>query len=392
MDLIYFDNSATTKVYPEVAELCARIMTEEFGNPSSMHSAGVDAEKYMRRAAEQIAKTLHAKEKEILFTSGGTESNNLALFGGARARRRRGNHIITSAIEHPSVANTVKALKEEGFDVTVIGADALGQISLAELEAALRPDTILVSLMAVNNETGAATDLETAAKLIREASKEALFHVDAVQAYGKYDLFPGRTGIDLLSVSSHKFHGPKGAGFLYKKDGVKILPLLYGGGQQGGLRPGTDNVPGIAGMGLAAEMIYAHLAENREKLYGLKAYLRESLRALGKAEDGTPYAIVHGAEGESGAPHIVNAAFPGVGAEVLLHTLEDKGICISAGSACSTHKRAPSAVLTAMGLSKEEIASSVRFSFCEWNTKEEIDRTVGVLKECLPVLRRYRAR
>ena len=392
MDRIYFDNSATTAVYPCVKELCARIMTEDYGNPSSMHTAGVEAEQYIKTAAGQIAKTLHASPKEIIFTSGGTESNNLALFGAARARVRTGRHVITSAIEHPSVANTAKALAHEGFDLTVIGADSLGRIDLDALENALREDTVLVSLMAVNNETGAVTDLAAAGAMIRKKAPHALFHVDAVQAYGKYDLYPSRIKVDLLSASSHKFHGPKGVGFLYKADGVRILPLLYGGGQQNGLRPGTDNVPGVAGMGLAAETVYAHLDENRAKLYALKACMRQALRDLGQTPEGVPYAILHGANGEAGAPHIVNAAFPGVGAEVLLHTLEEKGICISAGSACSTHKRAPSATLSAMGLSKEEIASSVRFSFSEENTVQEIAYTASVLGECLPVLRRYRAR
>ena len=385
MKRIYFDNSATTSVYPEVREIMMRTMTEDFGNPSSMHMAGVEAEKYLKDAKKVIAKTLHAKEKEIFFTSGGTESNNWALIGAAGAMKRSGNHIVTSAAEHPSVSETMKYLEEQGFSVTYVGVDRNGMIDMEALREALTPDTILVSVMYVNNEVGAVNPPSGIRKLIDQNCPNALFHVDAVQAYGKYDIHVGRDGIDLLSVSGHKIHGPKGIGFLYKKENVRILPYIRGGGQQDGMRSGTDNVPGIAGIGKAAELSYLRLDRNRKHLYEIKEYLREQLESL----EGV---VLHGLPGEQSAPHIVNASFTGVGSEVLLHALEDYGICVSAGSACSTHKKTKSPTLTAMGCPQEELDSMIRFSFCEENTKEEIDILMDALKRMLPVLRRYRAR
>ena len=384
MNRIYFDNSATTAVFPEVREIMLRTLTEDFGNPSSMHMAGVEAEQYIKEAKRIIAKTLHAKEKEIFFTSGGTESNNWALIGAAQAMRRSGMHIVASAVEHPSVSETLKYLESQGFSVTRAAVDGNGNIDMEALSQALTPDTILVSCMYVNNEVGAVNPPEKIRALIDEKCPGALFHVDAVQAYGKYDINVRKEGIDLLSVSGHKIHGPKGIGFLYKKENVRILPYIHGGGQQEGMRSGTDNVPGIAGIGKAAELSYAHLKENREHLYDLKAYCRAQL-------EGMENVILHGLPGEESAPHIVNASFPGVGSEVLLHSLEDYGICVSAGSACSTHKRSKSPTLTAMGCSQEELDSMIRFSFCETNTKEEIDALAEALRKLLPVLRRYRA-
>ena len=385
MNRIYFDNSATTAVYPEVREIMLRTLTEDFGNPSSMHMAGVEAERYMKDARRIIAKTLHAKEKEIFFTSGGTESNNWALIGCAMAMRRSGMHIVTSVTEHPSVTETMKYLEEQGFRVTRVGVDKNGVIDKKELEEALTPDTVLVSVMYVNNEVGAVNDPAEIRKIIDRKCPGAVFHTDAVQAYGKYDIHVGRDGIDLLSASGHKIHGPKGIGFLYKKEGVRILPYIRGGGQQDGMRSGTDNVPGIAGIGKAAEISYARLADSRTHLYELTGYLREELGKL----DGV---VLHGQEGTDGAPHIVNASFIGVGSEVLLHALEEYGICVSAGSACSSHKKTKSPTLTAMGCPAEELDSMIRFSFGEDNTKEEINVLLEALRRLLPVLRRYRAR
>ena len=382
---IYFDNSATTVVYPEVKDIVCKVMTEDFGNPSSMHMAGVEAERYMREARRVIAKTLHAREKEIFFTSGGTESNNWALIGGAMAMRRAGMHIVTQKTEHPSVMETMKHLAEMGFSVTYVDVDEWGRVLPQELARALTGDTVLVSLMAVNNEVGAFNDPAVFGPLIHEKSPHALYHVDAVQAYGKYDINVGACGIDLLSVSSHKIHGPKGVGVLYKKESAKLLPYIYGGGQQDGMRSGTDNVPGIAGLGKAAEIAYRDLVKNREHLYEVTGYMRERLSSL-------PEVVLHGKPGKESAPHIVNASFPGVGSEVLLHALEDYGICVSAGSACSTHKKTKSPTLTAMGCSAAELDSMIRFSLCEMNTKEEVDVLTESLGKLLPVLRRYRAR
>ncbi|MCI1722175.1 MAG: cysteine desulfurase [Lachnospiraceae bacterium] len=384
MKEIYFDNSATTKPYPEVVKIVEKTMTEDYGNPSSMHQKGVEAEKYIRDAQKTLASILKVSEKEIYFTSGGTESNNWALIGAASANRHSGMHIITSAMEHPAVSEPLHFLEEQGFRITEIPVDSEGNFDMEAFENALTPDTILVSVMYVNNEIGALTPVEEIGKKIRSRCPAAFYHVDATQAFGHYRIYPKTMHIDMLSASAHKFHGPKGVGFLYLDERVKIRPLIFGGGQQSGMRSGTDNVPGIAGMGLAAKICYENLDAKVAHLYELKEHLREELQSL-------PGVIVHGLPGKEGAPHIVNASFTGVGSEVLLHSLEDKGIYISAGSACSTHKRSASPTLTAIRAPKAEAESSVRFSFCEENTVGEIDETIEVLKELLPVLRRYRA-
>ena len=380
---IYLDNSATTKPYPEVVEIVEKTMTDDYGNPSSLHQKGVDAEKYMKDAQKTLSSILKVKEKEIYFTSGGTESNNWALIGSAFANRHAGMHIITSAMEHPAVSEPLHFLQEQGFDVTEIPVDGEGCLDMAAFEKALTPDTILVSVMYVNNEIGALTPVAEIGKMIRRLAPQAFYHVDATQAFGHFRIYPKTLHIDMLSASAHKFHGPKGVGFLFLDERVKIRPLIFGGGQQSGMRSGTDNVPGVAGMGVAARMCYENLDAGVAHLYELKEYLRNELQSL-------PGVIVHGLPGKEGAPHIVNASFTGVGSEVLLHSLEDRGIYISAGSACSTHKRAASPTLTAIRAPKEEASSSVRFSFCEENTFEEIDEAVKALKELLPVLRRYR--
>lgn len=380
----YFDNSATTKCYDEVKDIVMKTMMEDYGNPSAMHQKGVEAEQYIKEATERIAKTLKASEKEIYFTSGGTESNNWALMGAAMANRRVGNRIITTVVEHPAVSEPVRFLEEQGFDVVRLSVDRQGVISMEELERALTPETIVVSTMFVNNEIGAVEPVEAIGKLVHEKCPKALYHVDAIQAYGKYEIYPKKMNIDLMSVSGHKIHGPKGVGFLYISEKVRINPLILGGGQQKGMRSGTDNVPGIAGLGVAAQKVYGRLEANREHLYELKRYFTEQLQSLDEV-------IIHGMPVDEGAPQIINAAFLGVGSEVLLHTLEDRGIYISAGSACSTHKRAKSPTLTAIHAPKETLDCSVRFSFAEDNTKEQIDYTMAVLREVLPVLRRYRA-
>ena len=378
----YLDNSATTRCYDSVAEIVRKTMLEDYGNPSAMHKKGVEAEQYVREAKEKIAKTLKAEPKEIYFTSGGTESNNWALIGTALANRRQGNHIITTAIEHPAVSAPASFLEEQGFTVTRLGVDETGHISLEELSQALTPETILVSIMYVNNEIGAVQPVEEAARLIHEKCPRAYFHVDAIQGYGKYRIYPKRVGIDMLSASGHKIHGPKGIGFLYVREGVKLFPYIYGGGQQRGMRSGTDNVPGAAGLGVAAEEIYRNLEEDTASMRELKLLLAEG---LGKLEG----VKLHGGAPGEDAPHILNASFLGVRSEVLLHTLEERGIYISAGSACSSHKRSGSPTLTALGLSREEMESSVRFSLAETSRREEITYTLQVLAEVLPMLRRF---
>ena len=378
----YFDNSATTRCYPEVADIVVKTMTEDFGNPSAMHLKGVEAEKYVREAAQILAKILKVNEKEIIFTSGGTESNNLALFGGADANKRSGNHIITTSVEHAAVGQPAERLEQMGYEVTIVPVDHRGVVQLEALEKALRPDTILVSTMYVNNEVGAVMPVEEIAKLVHEKSPKALYHVDAIQAFGKYRIYPKKAGIDMLSVSSHKIHGPKGVGFLYINEKARIQPQILGGGQQAGMRSGTDNVPGIAGLGVAAKMVYTDFDEKIEHMYQLKERLAEGFLKL-------PNVRLNGMEIREGAPQILSASFLGVRSEVLLHTLEEKGIYVSAGSACSSHKRKAAGTLSAMGMEAAQRESTLRFSFSEENTFEEVDYVLEVIGQVLPMLRRY---
>lgn len=382
---VYFDNSATTRCYDSVKDIVVKAMTEDFGNPSAMHLKGVEAEKYIKSSAESLARLLKVQEKEILFTSGGTESDNLALIGATFANKRSGNHIITTSVEHPAVSQPALFLQEQGFEVTYLPVDSRGVVKMDDLKAVLREDTILVSVMYVNNEVGAVMPVEEIAALVHEKSPKALFHVDAIQAFGKYRIYPKKMGIDLLSVSGHKIHGPKGVGFLYINEKAKIQPQILGGGQQGGMRSGTDNVPGIAGLGTAAVEIYKNLEENVENMYRLKEYIAQGLEKIGDIR-------INGMDLREGAPQILSISVMGVRSEVLLHSLEERGIYVSAGSACSSHKRKPSATLAAMGMSKDQIESTVRLSFCEENTIEEADYFLQVMGELVPMLRRYSRR
>lgn len=378
----YFDNSATTRCFDSVAGVVDQVLRTDYGNPSSLHRKGVEAEQYLRYAKEQIAKSLKVQEKEILFTSGGTESDNLAIIGAAMANYRRGKQLITTRIEHPAVLQTMSYLESLGYGVTYLPVDAYGCIHLEDLEAAVTPETILVSIMHTNNEIGSVMPVEEAGRLIKQKNPQTLFHVDAVQGYGKCRIYPKKAGIDLLSVSGHKIHGPKGIGFLYVSERAKIKPILFGGGQQGGMRSGTENVAGIAGIGKAVEEIFSHLDEDIGRLYEYKEYFTSRVQDI-------PDVTINGPQGRNGAPHIVSLSVKGVRAEVLLHSLDDEGICISAGSACSAHKPAPSATLSAIGLERGLLESTVRFSFSVETTKEQIDYALSVLNEQIPKLRRY---
>lgn len=378
----YFDNSATTKVLDSVKDIVVKTMTEDYGNAAAKHRKGMEAENYIKEARAEIAKTLKAAEKEILFTSGGSESNNMALIGTAFANQRAGKHIISTSIEHPSVYNPLGYLEEQGFEVTILPVDHDGHISLEELEAAVRPDTILVSVMYVNNEVGAIEPVEEIAKIIKRKNPNTLFHVDAIQAYGKLTIRPKKQGIDLMSVSGHKIHGPKGVGFLYMNSGVKIKPLIYGGGQQWNLRSGTENVPGVAGLGVAAKEMYTDHEQKVAQITEIKDYMMDRLDELQGV-------VIHSKKGSGSAPQIVSVSFEGVRSEVLLHALEDKGIYVSSGSACSAHHPGISGTLKGIGVSQRLLDSTVRFSFGIFNTKEEIDYCIGILEELLPVLRRY---
>ena len=375
---IYLDNSATTRAFDEVVDIVDRAMRTDYGNPSSMHQKGVEAERYVKESKEIIAKTLKEQEKEIFFTSGGTESDNWALIGAASAGSRAGKHLITTKVEHPAVQQTMEYLASIGYEVTYLSVDKQGLIRLEELERELRPDTILVSIMHVNNEVGAVQPVEEAGKLIKRINPKILLHVYAVQSFGKYKIFPKKSNIDMLSVSGHKIHGPKGIGFLYIDDHVKIKPILFGGGQQKGLRSGTENVPGIAGIGKATELMYRELSEDVARLYGLKRYFTDGILQI-------PGVKVNGPLYEEGAPHIVSVSFAGVRSEVLLHALEERGVYVSAGSACATNKHT-------VRVAQEMLDSTIRFSFSIFTTEEELEYTLKCLNEILPMLRRYTRR
>ena len=380
---VYLDNSATTRCYKEVGELVYKVMCQDYGNPSSMHRKGVDAEHYIKDAKETLAKILKVQAKEIYFTSGGTESDNLALIGTARANKRRGNHLITSSIEHPAILNTMRYLEEEeGFRVTYLPVDSQGKIKLEALKEALCEETILVSVMYVNNEVGSVQPIEEAVNIVKTYYPDILFHSDAVQGFGKYKIYPKRQKIDLLTGSGHKIHGPKGTGFLYISEKVKIKPIVFGGEQQKNVRSGTENVPGIAGLGLAAKMIYQDLEMKTALMRELKSYFIEGISRI---ENTT----VHGLTDENSAPHIISVGFAGIRSEVLLHTLEDKGIYVSSGSACASNHPAISGVLKGIGAGKEYLDATIRFSMSEFTTKEEIDYTLDTLYQCVPMLRKY---
>ena len=383
----YLDNSATTRCTKSVAQVMTEVMCGAYGNPSSLHHKGVEAERYVREARETIAKTLKCTPKEIFFTSGGTESDNLAIRGAAYANARQGRHLITTSVEHPAVLNTMQYLEQQGYEVTYLPVDEYGRVRLSDIEAAMRPDTILVSMMHTNNEIGALEPIAEAGELIKRVNPNTLFHVDAVQGYGKSRIYVKRMKIDMLSVSAHKIHGPKGIGFLYVGDRGKIRPIVFGGGQERGLRSGTENVPAIAGMAQAAEEIYQNLDEDVERMYGLRARLEDGIRRLENVRFNT-------LPGRESAPHVLSVSFAGVRSEVLLHALEDKGIYVSAGSACASNhpETSGSATLRAIGLEKELLNSTIRFSLSAFTTEEEIDDTVQALGELVPMLRRYTRR
>lgn len=381
---VYLDNAATTKAAKEVVDIVTHVMLEDYGNPSSKHLKGVDAEKYVKNATQIIAKTLKCQEKEIVYTSGGTESNNMAIIGAAMANKRKGNHVIVSSVEHSSVKEPFNFLEQQGYKVTFLPVDSKGNVSLEALKEALDDETILVSTMMVNNEIGTIEPIEEISKIVKSYNEDIVFHVDAIQAYGKLKIIPKKLGIDLLTVSGHKIHGPKGTGFIYIKDKTRLKPIILGGGQQKGMRSGTENVPGIAGLGKAVELIYnADFDKKQQDMYELRKWF---VSELCKIEGVT----INGSE-ENAAWHVVSASFDGIKAEVLLHALEDKGIYVSSGSACSSNRPGLSSTLVAIGLDNKLLDSTIRFSFCFETTKEELEYTISELNNLLPVLRKYRS-
>ena len=380
MKEIYFDNSATTPVLPEVADAVYEMMVSQYGNPSALYHLGVEAERTLKICRKQIAATLAAEPERVLFTSGGTESDNLAILGVANAYKNRGKHMITTAIEHPAVLQPMQYLKELGWQVDCLAVDAKGQPDIEQLETLLRKDTVLVSMMLVNNEVGSILPVEKVAKLLKQQDHKIYFHVDAVQAYGKLKIKPAQWGVDLLSASAHKIHGPKGVGFLYTGKGVRLVPLLRGGGQENGLRSGTENMPGIVGLAKAAALAHRDLTARAE---GVKQVRQAFLQAL---QEALPDWHVNG-DGGVALPYVLNICFAGVKSEVLLHMLEQQGLYVSAGSACSAKKNNLSPVLTAMGLSKEEIEGSLRFSFSAENTRDEALTAAAIVAEAVKELR-----
>lgn len=356
----YLDNSATTKPCPQAVEAMTQALTELWGNPSSVHRIGMEAEALLRRSREDVARALGAEPDRVFFTSGGTEADNWAIFSAARRLGKRGRHIVTTAVEHHAVLNAMKQLEDQGFSVTYLSPDAQGFVSADALAQALRPDTILVSVMMVNNETGAVMPIADMLRATRRLSPLALFHTDAVQSFCKLPFRAKALGADLISISSHKIHGPKGAGALYIRKGLPLPPLIFGGGQEQGFRSGTEAMPAIAGFAAACRVYGASAPRDAAHMAALRDFCRQELSAI----DGVVLL------GRQDAPHIVNFSLPGVRSQGLLNCLQDRQVYVSAGSACSRGHR--SHVLEAMGLPAAVIDGSVRVSFCPETTREEI--------------------
>lgn len=392
----YLDNAATTSVSERAAAIMKETFDVTYGNPSSKHIKGMEAERLIKDAATTIAATLKCQPKEIVFTSGGTESNNMALIGAAFAHKRRGNHIIATGFEHASVYNPLLSLEEFGFEIEFAPVDEMGHVILERLTEMIRPQTIMVSVMYVNNEVGAVEDIAAISKAVHEKNKEIIFHCDAIQGYGKYKINPKAEGIDLLTVSGHKINGPKGSGFIYIADGVKVRPLIFGGGQQKDRRSGTENVTAIAGLGEAVKEFYENHTEKINRMYELKYFFVNEMKnvkgahvnAIESTADGeyTPEAV------RRTAPHIVSVSFDGIKAEVLLHALEEKGIYVSSGSACSSNHPGISGTLKAIGVRRELLDSTLRFSFSVNTTREELEYTIDMLKELVPFYSRFSRR
>lgn len=375
---IYLDNSATTKPYPEVVDKMVYALTTDYANPSSLHRKGIEVEKNIKLIRQDIARTIGAKDKEIYFTSGGTESNNAIIRGVANLYKKRKNHIISTEIEHPSVLQTLNDLEQDGFEVTYLKVDRDGKINIEELKNSIKPSTILITIMHVNNEIGSIQPIEEIGKYLKTLKDKIYLHVDAVQSYAKINFKPSRYNIDFMSVSGHKLHGPKGIGFMYIKENNRLKPLITGGGQEIGIRSGTENVPGIYGLGEAVKVINKDLNKTIEKISELKNLLKKEI--VNNIED------IKLNSPDDGVCHILNVSFKDVKGEVLLHYLEQKGIYVSTGSACSSKKKG-SHVLNAIGLNQNEIEGAIRFSLSDLNTKEEILEVVKILKESVSDLR-----
>lgn len=378
---VYLDNSATTRPYAEVCSAMFDTMSNNYGNPSSLHKLGIEAERAVKTAKERVAAAIKADPSEILFTSGGTESDNLALLGAAAANR--GRHILTTPLEHPAIMSVLPVLRDKGYRVEFIPVDSDGRVMLERFEKMIKPDTFLVSAMLVNNEIGTLEPIAEMAEILKKKRPGALMHTDAVQGFGKVPINVNSMRVDMISISSHKIHGPKGMGALYVRRGTKLRPIIYGGGQQTNLRSGTENVPGIVGFGVAAKMAAQDLEKKAERVAALRKRLEAGLLRLDDIKINTPNCC---------APHILNVSFGGVKSEVLLHSLELSDIYVSSGSACSSHKKEPSYVLTEIGVKPRMIDGSIRFSLSEFTTAGQIDEVIQAVEKTVPRLRRLNMR
>lgn len=382
----YFDNAATTRPTKEVCEKVCKVMYEDFGNPSSKHTIGMEAEEYIDEARGIIADTLRCDKKNIVFTSGGTEANNQAIIGTARAYERSGMHIITTSYEHASVHEPMFFLEKEGFEVTYLPVDENGHVDPVVLKEAMRDDTILISIMYVNNEVGAVNDVEALIGAAREVKKDVIIHIDAIQAYGKYRINPKKLGIDLMSVSSHKIHGPKGIGFLYRNDRIKTGAYIFGGGQERDLRSGTENVPAIAGFGVAVQNIYSDFEKKHADMLEVKQTLIDEIKKI----DGAVFNINRDFNAKTGAPHILSVSFEGVKSEVLLHALAADKVYVSSGSACSSNHPQLSGTLKAIGVDKDLLDSTIRLSISYSNTVEQAKYAAETIAKHVEILKKFR--
>ena len=380
----YLDNAATTKPSEGTVSLIQKVLTEAYGNPSSLHRKGQEAEKYMITARRQLAKILNADPESIYFTSCATESSNTAIKGAAERGKRRGKHILTSKSEHAATRENLKYLLEQGFEVEELACDDTGRVLVSDLKNKLRPDTILVTCIHVNNETGCINPIQEMGEMIHHENPDCLFHVDAVQSFAKYPVYPKRWNIDLLSTSAHKINGPKGIGFLYIRRGLHFPSLIIGGGQESHFRSGTENVPYIAGFGQAAEEMWLMHEELKSKMMSLK------LRLISGLQNNINGVFINGPKPEDGAAHIVNIRVDGVRSEVLLHALEDYGVYVSSGSACASNKPGEkSPALHAIGLTSQQIDQSLRISFGRYSNEEDVDACINAMKTVIPMLRRF---
>ncbi|MDA3846608.1 MAG: cysteine desulfurase family protein [Vallitaleaceae bacterium] len=379
---IYFDHAATTKVMPEIAEAICNSMVNDYGNPSSLHRLGMNAEKLITTAKQTISAQLRVTPSEIYFTSGGTEANNLGIMGIATAYQRNGRHLITTPIEHASVKATYELLEEQGFEVSYVKVDDNGLVDQADLVRLIRKDTILVSIMHVNNEIGIIQNIEDLGKILKQTNPSTLFHVDGIQAFGKIVTLPKKWLVDAYAISGHKIHGPKGIGAIYIRKGILIKPMIIGGHQQKDVRSGTENVPGIVGIDGATKCVIMSMVENYKKVEAIKSYLIKGLECFDSVRINSP-------NDHRFSTYILSVSFVGIRGEVLLHALEEQGIYVSTGSACSSNKSKAAGFLSVLGRTKEEVAGNIRFSFDPTNTFEEIDVLLKVLKEIVPMLLRY---